>query len=96
VKAAIGDLKARLSEYLRRVKAGHEVVITDRGVPVAKVIPLSSAERQASRRKRLAATGVLVPGRGRASKELLSPPRGSKAVGSEVLQNLLDERRHGR
>ncbi len=37
----VADLKARLSEHLRRVKAGHEVVITDRGTPVARIVPIT-------------------------------------------------------
>ena len=43
--ASVVELKARLSEYLRLVKAGHEVVVTERGVPVARVVPLDAAER---------------------------------------------------
>jgi len=38
--AAISELKASLSEYLSRVKAGEEVLIMDRGKPVARIIPL--------------------------------------------------------
>src|SRR6187200_1907460 len=41
--ASIADVKARLSEYVRRVKAGHEVVVTDRGVPVARLTGLEMA-----------------------------------------------------
>ena len=39
-RVSIGRLKARLSEYLRRVTAGREVVVTDRGRPVARLIGL--------------------------------------------------------
>lgn len=35
----IRQLKARLSEYLRRVKAGETVLITEHGQPVAQIIP---------------------------------------------------------
>jgi prevent-host-death family protein len=38
--AAVSELKASLSEYLGKVKAGEEVIITDRGKPVAKLVPL--------------------------------------------------------
>lgn len=38
--AAVSEIKAALSEYLAKVKAGEEVVITDRGKPIAKIIPL--------------------------------------------------------
>ncbi len=39
-RVSIGRLKARLSEYLRRATAGQEVVVTDRGRPVARLIGL--------------------------------------------------------
>jgi len=37
--AAISQLKASLSKYLEHVKAGEEVVITERGKPIARVLP---------------------------------------------------------
>ena len=39
----IAELKATLSERLARVKRGEEVVITERGVPVARLLPLDEA-----------------------------------------------------
>jgi prevent-host-death family protein len=38
---AVSNLKAPLSEYLGQVKAGNEVLITDRGKPVARLVPIS-------------------------------------------------------
>ena len=38
--AAVSKLKATLSEHLARVKAGEEVVVTERGKPIAKIVPL--------------------------------------------------------
>jgi prevent-host-death family protein len=38
--AAVSELKASLSEYLGQVKAGEEVLITDRGKPIARIVPL--------------------------------------------------------
>ncbi len=35
----VRELKARLSEYLRKVKAGRTVVITERGRPVGRLVP---------------------------------------------------------
>jgi prevent-host-death family protein len=35
----VRELKARLSEYLRRVKQGHTLVITEHGKPVGRLIP---------------------------------------------------------
>jgi prevent-host-death family protein len=43
VKVGIRELKARLSEYLRLVKAGSTVVITDRGKPVGQILPVGQS-----------------------------------------------------
>lgn len=42
----VRDLKAQLSEYLRQVKAGETVIITEYGHPIGRIIPepTSSAE----------------------------------------------------
>ena len=38
----VKDLKARLSEFLSRVEAGEDVVVTDRGRPVARLVPYAT------------------------------------------------------
>jgi prevent-host-death family protein len=89
---SVVQLKSRLSEYLRLVKAGHEIVITERGVPVARVAPLDEAERKSTRRARLARAGLLKAGRGKLPKWFLQAPAGAV---SGVLDALLAERREG-
>ncbi len=37
----VRELKARLSAYLRQVKAGATIVITERGRPVGRIVPLA-------------------------------------------------------
>ena len=37
----IRELKGHLSEYLRRVRAGETVIITDRGQPVGRIVPVA-------------------------------------------------------
>lgn len=37
----IRELKTRLSSYVQQVKAGATVVITERGRPVGRIVPLS-------------------------------------------------------
>jgi prevent-host-death family protein len=93
--ASIAVVKARLSELVRRVKAGNEVVITERGVPVARLVGLEPAERRATRRDRLARSGAITPGKGRVRRSLQTPPEGQSA-GAEVLSALLAERDEGR
>jgi prevent-host-death family protein len=83
------DLKARLSEHLRLVKSGNELVITDRGVPVARLVPLDDGERRSTRRLRLIRAGLLKPGRGKLPAMLKKAPTGPP---SGVLDALLEER----
>ena len=40
--ATVSKLKASLSEYLRQVKAGEEVLVTERGRPIAKLAPAAA------------------------------------------------------
>ena len=51
------ELKNRLSAYLRRVKAGETVIITERGKPVGQILPIQVD--QTSRLKKLAEAGVI-------------------------------------
>jgi prevent-host-death family protein len=38
----VRELKAKLSEYLAAAAAGEDVVVTDRGRPVARLVPFGS------------------------------------------------------
>lgn len=86
---SVVDLKARLSEHLRLVKAGNELVITERGVPVARVVPLDEGQRRSTRRLRLTRGGLMKPGRGKLPALLKKAPAGPS---SGVLAALLAER----
>ena len=48
------ELKNRLSHYVRRVRAGHAVQITDRGQVVAEMVPSTQSSNEADTRARLA------------------------------------------
>jgi prevent-host-death family protein len=39
----IAELKARLSEYLRRVRRGAHITVLDRDTPVAQIEPVAAA-----------------------------------------------------
>lgn len=83
-------MKARLSEYLRQVKGGGEVVITERGVPVARLVPLEAEERRATREERLIRAGILRPAQG--PRKPLGMPKRRAGEGAAVLEALLAER----
>ena len=40
---AISTLRAELSRWIERARAGEEVVITDHGIPVARLLPVDTA-----------------------------------------------------
>lgn len=52
---AVSELRARLSEWLERVRGGEEVVVTERGVPVARLLGVASTATL----ERLTAEGVI-------------------------------------
>ncbi len=93
--AAISELKARLSEYLNRVKGGEEVLVTDRGQPVARVVPVARATARRDAMAGLEKRGLIKLGSGRLPKGF---GRMSKAQdpGRSVLRALLEERESGR
>ncbi len=93
--AGIAELKAHLSRYLERVKSGNEVLVTERGRPIARIVPIGHRDED-ERALRLARKGVLQLGRGRFRKELLKAPKGDPRLGASVLAALIEERREGR
>lgn len=50
----VKELKNRLTHYLRRTKAGEEVIVTERGKPIAVLQPIQSATNIRSLETRLA------------------------------------------
>lgn len=91
--ASISETKAKLSALLDRVKAGEEVTITDRGVPVARIVPIPATEVDWDERlARLERQGVI-----RRPKKKLEPgwlaSRPLAKSHASVLEALLEERR---
>jgi len=79
------SLKNNLSLYLRRVRAGETVTVTDRGVPVAELRAIfRPTDREADALRRLAEEGLVTVGTGRvkpfAARRLAGGARLSDAV----------------
>lgn len=53
------ELKARLGTYLRRVRQGRTLVVTDRGLPVAELRPIAAGGGREAALARLKATGAV-------------------------------------
>ncbi|MCW2686430.1 MAG: prevent-host-death family protein [Mycobacterium sp.] len=54
----IRELRQHASVWVAKVKAGATIQITERGRPVARLVPVSSADQD---RDALAAAGLLIP-----------------------------------
>jgi len=90
--AAVSELKASTSEYLAKVKAGEEILITDRGTPIARIIPLRRTEDAlAARMMHLVRAGMIRRGSGGITEEFWTTPRPQDQRGS-ALTALLAER----
>ena len=74
-KAAVAQLKAQLSHYLRRVKAGEEVIVTERGVPVARIVPIGSAAADDEHLQDIERQGLIRVGTGKLPKGFWKLPR---------------------
>jgi prevent-host-death family protein len=93
--AAVSELKARLSEYLNQVKAGMEVLITDRGKPVARLVPVSRTKDLKETLVRMEKQGLIRLGPGKLPNDFWRIPRPEDPEGL-VLKALLEEREAGR
>ena len=77
----IADLKSHLSSYLNEVREGTEIIIRDRQVPIAKLVPLSGLEDMGDEERALVAAGRLRPAEGPLPESFfdLPAPRISRA-----------------
>lgn len=86
-EVGVRELKNRLSEYLRRVKAGEDVVVTEHGRPLAKLSPLPArpawlegmlgrGEATGGRGGAIVGTRLRLRGKGPTAAEILRSARG--------------------
>ncbi len=92
-KASISILKAHLSRYLDAVKDGDDVVVTDRGRPVARITAMDADGSKAGRVGQLVREGRMTPPK---RPEPAAPEPGPPDPSGRSLDFLLDERANGR
>jgi prevent-host-death family protein len=93
-RASVSELKARLSAYLDIVRHGDDVLITDRGRLIARLVPVGSDAREESRREILLRTGRLRAPTQRLPKDFLTRTLPADPDGRSM-QAVLDERGEG-
>ena len=57
----VAELKDQLSAYLHRVRAGEELLIRDRNLPIAKLVPLSEEDIEADELSLVASGQMTLP-----------------------------------
>ncbi len=92
IVVGVAEIKAKLSEFLGRVRAGHEVLITDHGRPVAKIVPVSDAHDELDELER---AGLVRRGKMQLPEDFFDRPR-PKVLGPSVVDAIIEERREGR
>jgi prevent-host-death family protein len=85
----VAELKNRLSKYLTFAKGGEEIIIRDRNLPVAKLVPFSYKE--GNEEELLAAGKMRLPERPIDLEKALRVPAG-KHLGRAGTQALLEDR----
>lgn len=84
---AISELRANLKTYVERARAGERVVVTERGVPVARLVPVDAEGLT----ERLEREGALTRARA-AKRPVASRARRVKATGP-VTELVTEQRR---
>jgi prevent-host-death family protein len=83
------ELKTRLGAYMRRVKAGATIIVTERGQPIAELRPVATGASLEERLSQLAVRGLV-------SREVRepSPLREFRPIAASrsVSQALIEER----
>jgi prevent-host-death family protein len=92
--ASVSALKARLSAFLEIVRRGDEVLVTDRGRPIARLAPVTGAHSVDGRREELIRTGRLRAPNAKLPRDFWDRKRPADAKG-KGLAALLAERESG-
>jgi prevent-host-death family protein len=87
----IAELKNRLSVYLNEVRGGEEIVIRDRNLPIARIVPLNRSSDHDDELMTLAAQGKLRLGEGVIDDSFWDLP--APRVAPELLRAALEKER---
>jgi prevent-host-death family protein len=91
-RVGIKELKNSLTQYLRRTKQGEEMIVTERGNPIALIQPIKGAKKAVSleaRLARVAAEGlVTLP-----TRKPLRRVRAIKVSGKAISKIIVEDRR---
>lgn len=82
------ELKVRLGTYLRRVREGRTLVVTDRGQPIAELRPIGAEAEAGAILAKLEAGGAIA----RPTKKRLPPFQPIESRGESVAAAVIEDR----
>lgn len=88
MRASVRELKDHLSDYLRRVQNGEEIVVTSHNRPVAKLVPVPESEA-----KRTPTRAEVLADLARLRQELAKTIPPQQPI-NEFIRELRDEERY--
>jgi prevent-host-death family protein len=91
MRLGLREANQHFSKAIKAVRAGKEVVLTERGQPIAVITPIKAAETQAAALEAMAAAGlVALPAR----KGPMPAPRWrpARVKGKPLSQTIIEER----
>lgn len=94
--ATITEAKNGLSALIDQVRAGESILITDRGLAVARLEPVTTMADPTGRLGRLERAGIIRIGSAPTPLERLRRPAPRLPAGTSAVRAVLDERRAGR
>ena len=89
VEAGVRELRSNLRSYLDRVRAGDDVIVTEHGRPIARIVPLEGGTTF----ERLVAEGRIT--RARRRKSSINAEELPRVRGGTVADILVAQRRAG-
>ena len=90
-RIGIRELRQHASRYLARVAAGETIEVTDRGRPVARLVPSPAEDDDLL--ARMEADGMLIPALNRGPLPPIVPATVLGASASEILELMRDDER---
>lgn len=82
------ELKVRLGSYLKHVRQGHTLIVTDRGQPIAELRPLAAEGGADAILAKLEANGAVA----RPTRKRLAPFRAIQSRGESVASAVVADR----
>jgi prevent-host-death family protein len=89
MRVGLREADQNFSKVINAVRSGHEVTLTERGRPIARIIPIPTPDDGEEKIQRMVATGLLRPATKNWKMPLFAP---RPLRGPSIVQTIREER----